>query len=81
LGQREELALKTNNNTKNSQTLTHPAGVLQGHPLQKRTEVRWGIGVALGADEIDVFAGWYNILAYVIALGGVANDRFWFTTF
>jgi hypothetical protein len=24
----------------NSQTLTHPAGVLPGHPLQKRTEVQ-----------------------------------------
>jgi len=24
----------------NSQTLTHPAGVLPGHPLQKRTEAQ-----------------------------------------
>src|SRR5262245_57347728 len=35
----------------NSQTLTHAAGVLPGHPLQKRTEVQWDIGAALGADE------------------------------
>src|SRR5262249_24189032 len=35
----------------NSQTLTHAAGVLPGHPLQKRTEVQWDIGTALGADD------------------------------
>src|SRR6516164_60790 len=39
----------------NSQTLTHPAGVLPGHPLQKRTQIQWDIGAALGtgngADE------------------------------
>jgi hypothetical protein len=34
----------------NSQTLTHAAGVLPGHPLQKRREVQWDIGAALGAD-------------------------------
>jgi hypothetical protein len=26
-------------------------GVLPGHPLQKRTEVQWDIGAALGADD------------------------------
>ena len=35
----------------NSQTLTHAAGVLPGHPLQKRTEIQWDIGAALGADD------------------------------
>src|SRR5262249_41370023 len=30
---------------------THAAGVLPGHPLQKRTEVQWDIGTALGADD------------------------------
>jgi hypothetical protein len=34
----------------NSQTLTHAGGVLPGHPLQKRTEVQWDIGAALGTD-------------------------------
>jgi hypothetical protein len=35
----------------NSQTLTHAAGVLPGHSLQKRAEVQWDIGAALGADD------------------------------
>src|SRR5262249_29419322 len=42
----------------------HPAGVLPGHPLQKRTKVQWDIGAALGADdgadEFNVSAGWYK---------------------
>jgi putative tryptophan/tyrosine transport system substrate-binding protein len=35
----------------NSQTLTHAAGALPGHPLQKRTEVQWDIGAAVDADD------------------------------
>jgi hypothetical protein len=46
------LRLMTNSNLyQNSQTLTHPAGVLPGHPLQKRTEIQWDIGAALGTDD------------------------------
>jgi hypothetical protein len=35
----------------NSQTLTHAAGGLPGHPLQIRMEVQRDIGAALGADD------------------------------
>jgi hypothetical protein len=48
----------------NSQTLTHAAGGLPGHPLLIRMEVQRDIGAALeaddGADEsVNVSAGWY----------------------
>jgi hypothetical protein len=37
--------------TQTYQLRTHAADVLLGHSLQKRTEVQWDIGAALGADD------------------------------
>jgi hypothetical protein len=60
-------------NTKTSQTLTHAAGALLGHPLQKRTEVRarrrrW-------RRRVNVSAGWYNGTKPILEPGHAARQR------